>query len=115
VALETIIKEQFLPSIFCGEVSESDRLLYSLPCRMGGLGIKNPAITSCAAYETSRSASKVVSDTIKGLRDYNIQDNKKQIYNATNQLKDLRKKRTQSFLRKYVEQWIRYKNEHSQK
>jgi len=80
--LEKAIKEQFLPSLFGSEVSANERELFSLPCRIGGIGVRNPESTAKSAYETSREASEVVVDSIKRNRTYNSLDHRRQIETA---------------------------------
>jgi hypothetical protein len=74
--LETEIKDKFLPAIFGNEVTETDRTLFSLPAREGGIGVKNPAATATASYETSHQASEVLINTIKGQREFNSEDHR---------------------------------------
>jgi hypothetical protein len=57
VPLEQSIKNILLPAILGGEVSETERRLFSLPTRMGGLGITNPTETAPLVFTTSPKAT----------------------------------------------------------
>uniref|UniRef100_A0A1X7UTQ2 Uncharacterized protein n=1 Tax=Amphimedon queenslandica TaxID=400682 RepID=A0A1X7UTQ2_AMPQE len=61
-----------LPSLFGCDSSTEDRLLYSLPEKMGGLGITNPSTTADFSYNTSRNATQYLIDAIKGLSTFSI-------------------------------------------
>ena len=65
-SLESVISDFFIPALFGQECSSVDRLLFSLPIRLGGLSIRNPVSTSSTSYTTSRLASKILISSIKG-------------------------------------------------
>ena len=65
--LEEIISNDFLQALFGSEITPEERLLFSLPARMGGLNIKNPVITSPISYLTSREAAGLLVNAIKGM------------------------------------------------
>ncbi len=64
--LEELIETKLLPAIFGGGVENKERILFALPARTGGLGLRDPTTTASLACETSRSATKVVTDAIIG-------------------------------------------------
>ncbi len=68
--LENTITKRFLPSLFGSLTSTSDRELYSLPVRMGGLNIKNLTTTSSLFFNTSSVACHYLVECIKGLVPY---------------------------------------------
>ena len=62
--LESVIAEKFLPAVFGCEISSIKRDLFSLPARMGGLGVNNPTETFMLSYSISREATKVIREAI---------------------------------------------------
>ena len=63
--LESVISSSFIPALFGRRCTSNDRLLFSLPIRSGGLGIRVPTETAALAYTTSRSATDVLVNAIK--------------------------------------------------
>lgn len=53
--------------------------MFSLPVRHGGLGIRNPTTTADSLYSTSRSATQIISNAIKGLCVYSSADHYDQV------------------------------------
>uniref|UniRef100_A0A1X7UHG6 Uncharacterized protein n=1 Tax=Amphimedon queenslandica TaxID=400682 RepID=A0A1X7UHG6_AMPQE len=47
------------------DCSNTERILFSLPTRSGGLGIRLPTESAALSYSTSRSATQVLTDAIK--------------------------------------------------
>ena len=85
--IERAINNSFLPSLFGSNVTQNERLLLSLPVRMGGLNIKNPSFTSSLSYKASRDATSYLVNVIKENQDFeseihfdNINTSKKLIY-----------------------------------
>ena len=70
--LETVILKQFLPTVIGCEVSLTDRLLFSLPARWGGLGVFNPTETAELSYSLSRKATQEITKSIKDGSDFEI-------------------------------------------
>ena len=64
-AVEQALTNRFIPSLMGHDCNTHERLLYSLPVRMGGLNIKNPVTTADSAYSASRSAVHLLVDSIK--------------------------------------------------
>jgi hypothetical protein len=77
--LETAIKDDFLPAVLGQELSELDRTLFSLPARMGGLGMRNPMQTASQAHITSKRATKVISEAIQKKTRYSGAEHKQQL------------------------------------
>ena len=63
--IERVINNSFLPSLFGSNITQNERLLFSLPVRMGGLNIKNPSFTSSLSYKASRDATSYLVNVIK--------------------------------------------------
>ena len=63
--LEKMLKENFLPSLLeTSSVTYSDRVLYSLPVKRGGLGVRNPIESAELAFSTSREATDCLVSSI---------------------------------------------------
>ena len=63
--LEETIRCSFLPTL-TGRAppNELERRLFALPCRLGGIGIANPAKASTSEYAASQQVTKPLSDLI---------------------------------------------------
>ena len=64
--LEIALASSFLPAIFGVEVSSVERDLFSLPLRMGGLGISNPVSTASHCYSLSTQSTTSLVTFITG-------------------------------------------------
>jgi hypothetical protein len=62
--IEYIITHQFLPTLFGSEISTEDRRLFSIPTRLGGLGISNLVQDADFSYYTSKSISAPLASLI---------------------------------------------------
>ena len=63
--LEVHIHEKLLPALLpAQDISDDLRKVFSLPIRMGGLGIQNPALVSAAEYENSVLVTRQLADAI---------------------------------------------------
>ena len=64
--LERVICQRLIPSITGREPpGEQERIMLSLPVRLGGLGIKNPTVSACMGYERSYQTSKPLIEMLK--------------------------------------------------
>ena len=63
--LEDLICDQFLPTVLGGDVTKSDRVLFSLPARWGGLGVRIPTTTGNDEFTISRKATNEIVTAIK--------------------------------------------------
>ena len=70
--LESVIAEKFLPAIFGCEVSSLERELFSLPARMGGLGVFKPNEMTEMLFNSSKNSTKVIVDAIRGRQEFEI-------------------------------------------
>jgi hypothetical protein len=89
--LEDALKDIFLPACIGHEVSHNDRIVFSLPARNGGLGIRNPILTATKAFETSQCATKTVTDAIKGKTRYKAIEHSKQIRGTRIKMKEFQR------------------------
>ncbi len=64
--LKKVIRHEFWPSLFGGKVSEAEADLFSLPTRMGGMGVRDPTMTSRLCYEASVRGSSTVMEYLMG-------------------------------------------------
>ena len=65
--VEEMISDRFLPQLLGCELSTDERTLFALPIKFAGLGIANPTATANSAFETSKTATKLLSTAIQGL------------------------------------------------
>ena len=63
--VEMVIKEKLLPTLFGCEISDSERTLFSLPSRMGGLNILQPPTTADMNYSNSRKLTTPIINALK--------------------------------------------------
>ena len=70
--LEKVIFDRLLPTLIGSEVSQSERALFSLPTRWGGLGIRNPMGTGDEEFMVSRMATSEIVDSVKFGRAFEI-------------------------------------------
>ena len=63
--LEFNISNKFLPSVFGCEVSQAEGKLFSLPARLGGLGISDPTEMNDVIFKCSRRATDLIVQSIK--------------------------------------------------
>ena len=71
---QQVEKSNFIPSLLGHDITPLDRDLFSLPVRLGGLGIRNPTTTADSLYSTSRHATQLLSNAIMGLGTYSFAD-----------------------------------------
>ena len=57
---EWAISSVFLPAIFGVEISSTERDLFALPLRMGGLGVSNPVVAAPYVYDLSVQSTNVL-------------------------------------------------------
>uniref|UniRef100_A0A1X7SXQ2 Reverse transcriptase domain-containing protein n=1 Tax=Amphimedon queenslandica TaxID=400682 RepID=A0A1X7SXQ2_AMPQE len=82
IDLESVICNTFIPALFGQECSTSDRSLFSLPLRLGGLNIRNPVTTAAAHYTASRSACKLLINAVTGATPFSSYDHICQVHSA---------------------------------
>ena len=68
--LHDVIHKRFWPSVFGGQISTAELHLFSLPTRLGGMGIFDPVELAKAAYTTSRASTNMVVNAIKNNADF---------------------------------------------
>ena len=68
------IYTSFWPAIFDSAISQQDQLLFSIPVKMGGMGIRNPVEMANIAYITSVSGTRYISDAIKERKPFSLVD-----------------------------------------
>ena len=65
VPIQKSIEEEFLPSLLGGPISSVEASLFSLPVKLGGLGIRDPVKTGDFCFQTSLDGTLVLSEAIK--------------------------------------------------
>ena len=80
--LEHVLANEFLPAVFGGEITMAERDLFSLPARMGGLGISNPMQTAHIAFCASRDATQIVVGAVKNECGFDIDTHEEAVYQA---------------------------------
>ena len=73
------VNDTFWPALFDGSVDENEVKLFSLPARMGGLGVQDPVESAVQAFATSRAGSECLVEAIKGLRELSIADHMEEL------------------------------------
>ena len=68
--VESAIAEHFVPTIYGEKVSESVRMLSSLPVRCTGIAITNPVTTSQTNYESSTLVCSHLIQAIQGKSEF---------------------------------------------
>jgi hypothetical protein len=63
--LEVLIKTKLLPAIFGSHISHSERQLFSLPVRLGGLDVQDPTSTASTTYRMARNSTKVICNSLR--------------------------------------------------
>ena len=64
-ALKSCAMHWFWPALFQGNVSDSEKKLFSLPASHGGLRIQDPLSTAVSSFATSRKCTACIVDAIK--------------------------------------------------
>ena len=65
---------KFWPAVFAGTITLQEQLLFSLPARMGGMGIRNPVDTAKVNYTISRASTSNIVDAIKSSKHFSATD-----------------------------------------
>ena len=66
-----MIWEKFLPTVIGGDVSQVERVLFSLTARWGGFGVFNPTETE-TFYSISRQVTDVIGQAIKSHKTFEV-------------------------------------------
>ena len=64
------------PAIFEGTIYDHEKQLFSIPTRLGGMGVCNPTENAKIAYTTSRAGTRHIVDAIKGKMEFSLPDHK---------------------------------------
>ena len=72
--IENAIAFKVLPAIFGNEISGNERKLFSLPARMGGLGVEDPREMSSSAYRNSKKSCEKLIEAIRGTDEFVKED-----------------------------------------
>ena len=64
--LNDVMKREFRPSLFGNTVSKDEVDLFTLPTRMGGLGVRDPMSLTEVCFQASQLGSKVIMEYLSG-------------------------------------------------
>uniref|UniRef100_A0A1X7T975 Uncharacterized protein n=1 Tax=Amphimedon queenslandica TaxID=400682 RepID=A0A1X7T975_AMPQE len=73
-SVEDSLSSVFIPALIGHNASSRDRTLFYLPVRFDGLNIRDPIVNAESLYNTSREATQVLSDSIKGFHEFSLSD-----------------------------------------
>ena len=62
--LESAIRDKFIPALVGRTISDTQRKIFALPIRLGGMGIRNPTETSDNEFEASTRITENLTDII---------------------------------------------------
>ena len=62
--LRNALSDIFWPAVLQGTISDSEKKLFTLPARLGGMGIHDPLLT-VASFTNSRKCTALIVDAIK--------------------------------------------------
>ena len=98
--LEETIRDKFIPAIIGRKVTDIERKIFSLPVRLGGLGIQNPVHTADIEFRNSsivtRNLTKMIEDQDADLTNYNSSQ-------VMSEIAKLKAEKDKSFLAKLEE------------
>ena len=81
--LEKMLEEIFLPNLLgVSSITHTDRVLFSLPAKRGGLGVRNPVESADLAFSTSREATSCLVDSILNQEDFDQYEHKSKLKEA---------------------------------
>jgi hypothetical protein len=63
--LEETIREKFIPAVIGRRVTDAERKLFSLPVRLGGMGIQNPVLSADTEFRNSYIITKNLTSLIE--------------------------------------------------
>ena len=73
------INQKFLPAVLGGTLSEQEKILFSLPARKGGLGIRDPVKSAETAYSVSKEGTIKVVWAIRVVEELSVQEHREEI------------------------------------
>ena len=97
------ITDRFLPSILGGMISEEERLLFSLPTRMGGLGIPDPTKSCQNAFTTSKTGTKSLVKAMKFEEEFSMERHRSELKAARTKLAESQKASNRAKLDKVLQ------------
>ncbi len=97
------ICEVFWPAVFEGPIDESEAKLFSLPARIGGLGLRDPVEMSDMVFASSREGSSHLVDAVKDLCSFSIESHLEKLAEARGSLRASSKDREARVLKDLLE------------
>ena len=74
---------------FLTDISQLELRLFTLPARMGGMGVNSPVEAARTAFITSRAYTNVIVTAIKGKEDFSVYDHLQQMTQAKKEMNHL--------------------------
>jgi hypothetical protein len=102
--LETAIATKFLPALLGGHVTEREREVFSLPARMGGMGVRDPS-KETLSFVTACEASRVLVPAIKEGGPFDAQEHKAQRQRAGRECREKRQEQDQALYGLVLAEW----------
>uniref|UniRef100_A0A8D8RP38 Reverse transcriptase domain-containing protein n=1 Tax=Cacopsylla melanoneura TaxID=428564 RepID=A0A8D8RP38_9HEMI len=90
VSLKEAIRSHFTPAILGREISAEEHELFSLPAKLGGLGIKDPVLNAEKSFEISKKAVSVLTKSIKTREPLDIDEHNRNVKNVLNEAQHAR-------------------------
>ena len=84
--LQDKINTTFWPAVCSTDISQQELRLFTLPARMGGMGVNDPVETARTAFITSRACTDVIVTAIKGKGDFSVYDHLQQMTQAKKEM-----------------------------
>lgn len=91
LSLKNTISSYLTPAILGREISNEEHELFSLPAKLGGLGIKNPVQTAEKAFEISKKAVAVLSRSIVTGENLDVHEHNMYVKKVLHEERHLRK------------------------
>ena len=104
--IENVLSTLFIPSLLGHNCSPHERLLFSLPVRMGGLNIQNPMTIADFVYYASRSAVQFLVDSIQNQTPFCSADHYMCVYQSQQQQIAHQKERNDTTFRQQLNSQI---------
>jgi hypothetical protein len=102
--LEEVIATKFLPALMGGHVTERERAVFSLPARMGGMGVRDPS-TEAQSFETACAASSILVPAIKNGTPFDVKEHKAQRHRASRAGKEKNQELDKALYDEVLQEW----------
>ena len=111
--LQDKINTTFWPAVYGTDISQQELCLFTLPARMGGMGVNDPVETARTAFITSRACTDVTVAAIKGKGDFSVYDHLQQMTQAKKEMTLEIKGFQEDKLTSILDLWVKGRSEQS--